>query len=52
MAIQVGDKLPTVDLQFMGADGVETISSDDLFSGRKVALFALPVAFTPTCPAT
>jgi len=52
MAIQVGDKLPTVDRQFMGADGVETISSDDLFSGRKVALFALPGAFTPTCSAS
>jgi peroxiredoxin len=51
MAIQVGDKVPSVNLQHMGADGVETISSDDLFAGKKVVLFALPGAFTPTCSA-
>jgi peroxiredoxin len=51
MTIQVGEKLPSVNLQHMGADGVETISSDDLFGGRKVVLFALPGAFTPTCSA-
>lgn len=52
MAIQVGDKLPSVDLQYMGADGVETINSDELFAGKKVVLFALPGAFTPTCSAS
>ena len=51
MAIQVGAKVPSVNLQHMGADGVETISSDDLFAGKKVVLFALPGAFTPTCSA-
>ena len=51
MAIQEGDKVPSVNLQYMGADGVETISSDDLFAGKKVVLFALPGAFTPTCSA-
>ena len=51
MAIQVGDKIPSVNLRHMGTDGVETISSDDLFSGKKVVLFALPGAFTPTCSA-
>ena len=51
MTIKAGDKLPSVDLQFMGADGVETINSDDLFGARKVILFALPGAFTPTCSA-
>ena len=51
MAIQVGDKIPSVNLQHMGADGVETISSNDLFAGKKVVLFALPGAFTPTCSA-
>ena len=52
MTIKVGDKLPTVDLQLMGDDGVKTISSDDLFGGKKVVLFALPGAFTPTCSAS
>ena len=52
MAIQAGDKIPSVNLQHMGADGVETISSDDLFAGKKVVLFALPGAFTPTCSAS
>ena len=51
MAIQIGDKVPSVNLQNMGADGVETISSNDLFAGKKVVLFALPGAFTPTCSA-
>ena len=52
MAIQVGDKIPSVDLQHMGADGIETINSKDLFAGKKVVLFALPGAFTPTCSAS
>jgi peroxiredoxin len=52
MAIQVGEKLPSVDLQYMGANGVETINSDELFAGKKVVLFALPGAFTPTCSAS
>ena len=52
MAIQVGDKIPSVNLQHMGTEGVETISSDDLFAGKKVVLFALPGAFTPTCSAS
>jgi peroxiredoxin len=52
MAIQAGDKIPSANLQHMGTDGVETISSDDLFAGKKVVLFALPGAFTPTCSAS
>jgi peroxiredoxin len=52
MAIEVGDKLPSVELQHMAADAVETISSDELFGGKKVVLFALPGAFTPTCSAS
>jgi len=51
MAIQVGDKLPSVTLQVMTADGVQNINSDDLFAGKKVVLFALPGAYTPTCSA-
>lgn len=52
MAIQVGDKIPAVDFQYMADGGIETISSADLFGGKKVALFALPGAFTPTCSAS
>jgi len=52
MTIKVGDKIPSVDLQHMGAKGVETINSSDLFAGKKVVLFALPGAFTPTCSAS
>jgi peroxiredoxin len=52
MAIQVGDKIPAIDLQHMADSGVETINSEDLFGGKKVALFALPGAYTPTCSAS
>ena len=51
MAIKVGDKLPTVNLKHMDKDGMQTVSTDDLFKGKKVVLFALPGAFTPTCSA-
>lgn len=48
MSIQVGDKLPSGTLRkFEG--GIQTVSTDDLFSGKTVALFAVPGAFTPTC---
>ena len=52
MAIKVGDKIPAVDLQHMTDSGIETINSKELFSGKKVVLFALPGAFTPTCSAS
>jgi len=52
MAIKVGDKLPSIDLQHKIDNKVETINSDDLFAGKKVVLFALPGAFTPTCSAS
>ena len=52
MAIRVGDKIPAVNLQHMTDSGIETINSKDLFSGKKVVLFALPGAFTPTCSAS
>ncbi|MDJ0893637.1 MAG: peroxiredoxin [Alphaproteobacteria bacterium] len=51
MAIQVGDKIPTVTLKHMTGDGMADISTDELFGGKKVVLFALPGAFTPTCSA-
>jgi peroxiredoxin len=52
MAIKIGDKIPAVDLQHMTDSGIETINSKELFNGKKVVLFALPGAFTPTCSAS
>ncbi|MGD2132972.1 MAG: peroxiredoxin [Maricaulaceae bacterium] len=51
MAIAVGDKLPESALQIIGPNGAEPKSTGDVFAGRKVALFAVPGAFTPTCSA-
>jgi peroxiredoxin len=51
MAIKVGDKIPSGKLKFMSKDGPKDITTDELFKGKKVALFALPGAFTPTCSA-
>jgi peroxiredoxin len=49
MAIKVGDKAPSVTLRHLTADGPKEITTDELFSGKKVALFAVPGAFTRTC---
>src|ERR1700740_2923394 len=49
MAIKVGDKVPSVTLRHLTADGVQAVSSDDYFKGRKVAIFGLPGAYTRTC---
>jgi glutaredoxin/glutathione-dependent peroxiredoxin len=51
MTIKVGDKIPSVVLQQKTADGVQPVKTDDLFKGKKVVLFAVPGAFTPTCSA-
>ncbi|MDH3221547.1 MAG: peroxiredoxin [Gammaproteobacteria bacterium] len=51
MTIKVGDKLPAIDVQYKTEEGVQTINTSELFAGKKVALFALPGAFTPTCSA-
>jgi peroxiredoxin len=51
MAIKVGDKVPSATLRYMNDQGMQTITTDELFKGKKVVLFALPGAFTPTCSA-
>ena len=51
MTIKVGDKVPSVKLKHMTPEGVKDITTDELFKGKKVVLFALPGAFTPTCSA-
>lgn len=51
MTISIGDKLPDVKLVKATAEGPEQVQSSDFFAGKKVALFAVPGAFTPTCSA-
>ena len=51
MTINVGDSIPFVTLATMGAEGKEELSTDDLFTSKKVVVFGLPGAFTPTCSA-
>ncbi|MES2021967.1 MAG: peroxiredoxin [Pseudomonadota bacterium] len=51
MTISVGDRVPTITLTKVTADGPSQVSSDEFFKGRKVALVAVPGAFTPTCSA-
>ncbi len=51
MTVKKGDRIPEATLQRMGASGPEPITTEDIFSGKKVAFFALPGAFTPTCSA-
>lgn len=51
MTINVGDPIPDATLFRMGDNGPEPIETQDYFKGRKVVLFGLPGAFTPTCSA-
>ena len=51
MTISVGERIPAVDLTRMTGDGPQPVSTVDFFAGRKVVLFAVPGAFTPTCSA-
>lgn len=49
MSISVGDKLPEAKFKTMTDDGAKELSVADVFAGKKVVLFGLPGAFTPTC---
>src|SRR6185312_15097638 len=51
MTIKVGDSIPSMKLMVATADGPKEISTDEIFRGKKVVLFAVPGAFTPTCSA-
>lgn len=51
MTISVGDRLPEATLMTMTAEGPEKLTTQDVFAGKTVALFAVPGAFTPTCSA-
>ena len=51
MTIKVGDRIPDVTVYVMSDQGPQAMKTGELFKGKKVALFALPGAFTPTCSA-
>ncbi|WP_372864201.1 peroxiredoxin [Spongiibacter sp.] len=52
MSIQVGDSIPGVTLKIMGEKGPQDITTGEIFTGKKVVLFAVPGAFTPGCSVT
>ena len=49
MTISVGDRLPDATFKTMTADGAKDLTTADIFAGKKVVLFGVPGAFTPTC---
>jgi glutaredoxin/glutathione-dependent peroxiredoxin len=51
MSVKVGDSIPSMKLMIGTAEGPKEVSTDDLFKGKKVVMFAVPGAFTPTCSA-
>ena len=51
MTINIGDRLPDVPLTLATSEGPQQTSTSDYFAGKRVALFAVPGAFTPTCSA-
>lgn len=52
MSINIGDSLPEVNFNVMGAEGPKAVSTAELFKDKKVVLFAVPGAFTPGCSVT
>ena len=51
MTIKVGDRMPSGTMHTMTENGPAPVSTDELFKGKKVVLFSVPGAFTPTCSA-
>lgn len=51
MTVQIGDRIPSATLTRATDDGPKPVSTDEIFAGKTVALFAVPGAFTPTCSA-
>ena len=51
MTIKVGDRMPAGTFKTMTKDGPQNLTTDQLFAGKKVVLFSVPGAFTPTCDA-
>ena len=51
MTIQVGDTVPSTKLMMVTSEGPKETTTDDVFKGKRVVLFAVPGAFTPTCSA-
>src|SRR5438067_13331571 len=49
MAIKVGDKIPSVTLHYLTAEGMKSVPSEEFFAGKKVVVFGLPGAYTRTC---
>ncbi len=49
MTIAIGDSVPDATFRVLGQDGIQSITTRDVFGGKKVVLFAVPGAFTPTC---
>jgi peroxiredoxin len=49
MTIKIGDHLPNATLRLVGPDGAKPVTTQEFFAGRKIVLFGLPGAFTPTC---
>ncbi|MCB1055921.1 MAG: peroxiredoxin [Acidobacteria bacterium] len=49
MTVQIGDSIPSASLGVMTPDGPSTLTTDEIFAGKRVVLFAVPGAFTPTC---
>src|SRR5688572_5498927 len=49
MSIAVGDSLPEATFRILGPEGIDKLTTKDVFAGKKVVIFAVPGAFTPTC---